>query len=98
MAMTLCELRWLRSLLRNIHVKINCPTILHCDRQAAICFATNPVFYELTNHIEICCHFVRSTFQEGFISLCYIRSELQHADYLYQSTSSYTLSIFSSQI
>ncbi|KAI5673435.1 hypothetical protein M9H77_13799 [Catharanthus roseus] len=82
MAMTLCELKWLSILLRDLHVSVTCPIPLHCDNQAALHIAENPVFHERTKHIEIDCHFVRDAFQDGFIFPAYIRSEEQPADIL----------------
>ncbi|KAI5670896.1 hypothetical protein M9H77_11260 [Catharanthus roseus] len=82
MAMTLCELKWLSILLRDLHVPVTRPIPLHCDNQAALHIAENPVFHERTKHIEIDCHFVRDAFQEGFIYPAYIRSEEQPADIL----------------
>ncbi|KAI5648573.1 hypothetical protein M9H77_34578 [Catharanthus roseus] len=82
MAMTLCELKWLSILLRDLHVPVTRPIPLHCDNQAALHITANPVFHEHTKHIEIDCHFVRDAFQDGFIYPAYIRSEEQPADIL----------------
>ncbi|KAI5678315.1 hypothetical protein M9H77_09265 [Catharanthus roseus] len=43
MAMTLCELKWLSILLRDLHVPITRPIPLHCDNQAALHIAENPI-------------------------------------------------------
>ncbi|KAI5664580.1 hypothetical protein M9H77_23903 [Catharanthus roseus] len=42
MAMTLCELKWLSILLRDLHVPVTHPIPLHCDNQAALHIAENP--------------------------------------------------------
>lgn len=68
MAMTLCELKWLRQLLNDLHVYVDYSIPLHCDSQGAIYIAANPVFHERTKHIEIDCHFVRDAFQAYLIT------------------------------
>lgn len=82
MAVTLCELKWLRQLLDDLCVSITQPVFLHCDNQAAICIAANLIFHERTKHIEIDCHFVWDTLQAGFITPSYIQSALQLTDIL----------------
>lgn len=52
MAMSVCELKWLSGLLRDLHVSITRPIPLHCDNQAVLHITENPVFLEHTIHIE----------------------------------------------
>lgn len=52
------EVIWLRNLLKCLQVESNSPTIVHCDNQAAIHLAANPVYHERTKHIEVDCHFI----------------------------------------
>lgn len=47
------EIIWLRSMLSCLQVQCNSPTVLHCDNQAAIHIAANPVYHERTKHIEV---------------------------------------------
>lgn len=79
MAMTLCELKWLSSSLRDLYVLFTHPILLHCDNQVALHIVTNHVFHEHTKYIKIDCHFVRDAFQDGFIFPSYIRSAFQPA-------------------
>jgi hypothetical protein len=44
MAATTCELIWLKMLLQDLDVPHSQPMKLYCDNQAALHFATNPVF------------------------------------------------------
>ncbi|KAI5670927.1 hypothetical protein M9H77_11291 [Catharanthus roseus] len=41
MAMALCELKWVRQLLADLHVPVQAPIPLHCDSQAALYIAAN---------------------------------------------------------
>lgn len=80
--LTLCLLKWLSSLLQDLHIKVTCSIFLHYDNQAKLHIASNPVFHECTKHIEIDYHFNRDAFRAGFISPHYLRSKLQSADIL----------------
>jgi len=60
MATTTCELKWLKGILSNLGIDHGKPMIIHCDSQAAMHIAKNPVFHERTKHIEVDCHFVRN--------------------------------------
>lgn len=46
MATTVCELKWLKALLYDLGVSHSGPMRLHCDSQAALHIAANPVFHE----------------------------------------------------
>ncbi|GKV14238.1 hypothetical protein SLEP1_g25140 [Rubroshorea leprosula] len=80
MASTISELLWLKGLLKILGVDTSQPMQLHCDNQAAIHIATNPVFHERTKHIELDCHFIRHWIQVGLIKTSHVRSNLQVAD------------------
>jgi len=85
MTTTTWEIVHVRRLLANFGVFLIHPTPLTCDNQSAIKIATNPVFHERTKHIEIDCYFTRQYFTLGTISLPYIRSEDQIADFFMKS-------------
>jgi len=56
---TTCELQRLIYLLCDLHISCgNCP-VLYCDNQSALHIVANPVFHEMTKHLEIDCHIVR---------------------------------------
>lgn len=80
MAVTTCEIVWLRWLLADMGVHISVPTPPHCDNKSAVQIANNSVFHERTKHIEIDCHFTRHHLQLGTISLPFVSSSLQIAD------------------
>ncbi|XP_035832453.1 ABC transporter C family member 4-like [Helianthus annuus] len=80
MALTTCEIVWLRWLLADMGINISQPTPLHCDNKSAMQIAKNSIFHERTKHIEIDCHFTRQHLQRGTISLPFVPSALQIAD------------------
>ncbi|CAL2241017.1 unnamed protein product [Prunus armeniaca] len=80
MAHATCEITWLRYLLQDFQVNIQEPDVLHCDNQAALHIATNPVFHERTKHIELDCHLVREKIQFGMITAAYTPSSHQLVD------------------
>ena len=46
MAHTSCELMWIKHLLEELRFVMKLPMTMHCDNQAAIYIASNPVFHE----------------------------------------------------
>ena len=79
MANATSEVVWIRNLL--ISLGLNVPTAqLHCDNQAAIHIAHNPVFHARTKHIEVDCHFVRERILSGIITPHYTPTTEQLAD------------------
>ncbi|CAL8999399.1 unnamed protein product [Prunus brigantina] len=82
MASTCCELSWLRCLLQDLQLTHSEPVTLHCDNQATLHIADNPVFHERTRHIEMDCHFIRDKIQDGSIVTKHVSSSQQVADIL----------------
>ncbi|CAL1391854.1 unnamed protein product [Linum trigynum] len=80
MASTVSEVVWLRFLLTEFGVPQPCPTPLHCDNQATLHIAANPVFHERTKHVEMDCYFVRERVVSKEIAPVKIGSSSQLAD------------------
>ncbi|XP_031493242.1 uncharacterized mitochondrial protein AtMg00810-like [Nymphaea colorata] len=76
MALTTCELIWLKALLKDLGIVHKEPMTLFCDNQAAMHIAANPVFHERTKHIKIDCHVVRN----GDIQTQFVSTTKQVAD------------------
>ncbi|XP_074300939.1 secreted RxLR effector protein 161-like [Silene latifolia] len=81
------ELAWLSRLLKELEVPNIQAIPVKCDSQAAIHIAKNPVFHERTKHIDLDCHFVREKLLEGLISLSYVPTKQQPADFFTKSLS-----------
>lgn len=80
MAIGRCELKSLKGLLQLLGVTHDEPMHLHCDSQAALHIATNPIFHEWTKHIEVNYHFVHDKIQQANIATCYVRTTNQLAN------------------
>nr|GMD47282.1 uncharacterized protein LOC109158084 [Ipomoea batatas] len=75
-----CELQWITSLLRDMHVNSANPVVVYCDNKSAIAIAENHVFHERTKHIDIDCHTIRQRIIQGLIKLLSVSSLNQVAD------------------
>ena len=53
---------------------------LICDNQAALHIASNPVFHEMTKHMEVDCHFIREKTASGCVATNFINSNDQLVD------------------
>ena len=76
------EMTWLIRLLEELGVHSLKPVTLYCDNHSAIHIGRNPVFHELTKHIEVDCHFTRDKVLEGLLQLSYLPTLEQLANVL----------------
>ena len=79
-ALSLCEMMWLKSLLKELRLLRNETMILHCDNIAAINIANNLVQFDRTKHVEIDRFFIKEKLNCGVLRLEYIKSCSQLAD------------------
>lgn len=52
---------WLRQLLSDMGHDQTEPTFMYCDNGRSIAIVHNPVFHDITKHIEIDCQFIGSS-------------------------------------
>ena len=75
MALSLCELLWLRIILEDLKIVVNEPMRLFCDNQLVISIAHNPVQHDMIKHIEINWHFIKEKLEKGIIQIPYVPYE-----------------------
>ena len=80
MALGICELMWLKGLLRELQVNLENPMRLYCDNKAAVSIAHNLVQHNKTKHVEIDRYFIKEKIDSGLICTLFIASKLQLAD------------------
>ena len=76
------EAVWLRKILVGLFGHISEPAMIHCDNQSCVQMLVNPVFHEMSNHIEIRYHFIHDMVQKSAVKLQYIPTDDQTTDVL----------------
>ncbi|PRQ43270.1 putative RNA-directed DNA polymerase [Rosa chinensis] len=87
MAHGVCELLWLRNLLRDLGFKLESTMQLYCDNKAAIDISQNPVQHDRTKHVEVDRHFIKEKLDAKIISFPFVPTEEQLADILTKGVS-----------
>src|SRR3954470_8938294 len=82
MAVSLCEMLWIKFLLKEPWQFRGGPLELWCDNKSAISIANNPVQHDRTKHVEIDRFFIKEKLNSGILKLNYVKSEDQLADCL----------------
>ena len=80
MALTTCELIWLKHLLQELRFGNDEQMKFICDNQAALHISSILVFHEMIKHIEVDCHFIKKKIASGCISTSFVNSNDQLAD------------------
>ena len=82
LALRICELIWLKSLMCELRMPLMIPMKLYCDNKATISIAYNPVQHDRTKHAEIDQHFIKEKIEVRLINLSHVSLSNQVADIL----------------
>src|SRR3954466_4801519 len=88
MADSTLEIHWLGDFLSDIGISVETPIPMHCDNKSAIDIVSNPVFHNRTKHIDVDCHITRQAYEKKIISLPYMPSSFQLADFFTKAQTS----------
>ena len=88
MALGVCELLWLRNILRDLGIKPQETMKLYCDNTSAIAIAHNPIQHDRTKHVEVDRHFIKEKLDAGIITFPFVKSEDQLANVLTKALAS----------
>lgn len=80
MSQGICELIWIKILLRDLKLGTPETMRLYCDNKAAISIAHNPVQHDRTKHVEIDRHFIKEKLNSGVICTPFVKTSEQLAD------------------
>ena len=81
-SMASCDTVWLRKLFSELFGFTLDTTVILCDNQSGIRLSENPVFHDLSQHIDIRYHYIRDMVQKGAIRLQHINTDERVADIL----------------
>ena len=81
------EIIWLRNLFREMHLDLFLPTKLKCDNTSSMKLAFNPVFHKRTKHIMVKFQYLVEQLKDNEITLEYVKSALNLADFFTKSLS-----------
>jgi hypothetical protein len=76
------EAVWLRKLMSGLFQERLETIAIHCDNKSCLKLTENPIFHDISKHIEMKYHFIRDMVQRHTIKLQYIRTDEKIADIL----------------
>jgi hypothetical protein len=88
MSKGICELLWLRKLMKELGYPTCKEISLFCDNKAAIAIAQNPVQHDRIKHIEVDRYFIKENLETKTINFPFVKSSQQLADILTKSVPS----------
>jgi len=76
-ATSTCQSSWLSNIMTQIGFNLDVPITIYVDNVSAINLAKNPIFHQISKHIDIRYHFLRDQVGKNMIKLEYCISEDQ---------------------
>ena len=84
----LCEILWIKGLLKELGYPMETEIKMYCDNKAAITIANNPVQHDRTKHVEANRHLIKQKLEEKIVIFPFVKSEDQLTDILTKTVSS----------
>ena len=91
MAHGVCELIWIKRVLKELKIEFEEPMRLYCDNKSTISIAHNHVYHDRTKHMEVDRHFIKEKLDGDIISIEYVPTSYQLADLLTKGPTEQTL-------
>nr|GEW34833.1 retrovirus-related Pol polyprotein from transposon TNT 1-94 [Tanacetum cinerariifolium] len=70
----ICELLWIRRILRDLGIELTKPVKLYCDNESAVKIANNPIQHDRTKNVEIDRHFIKDHLEKRTVELPHVAS------------------------
>lgn len=67
----ICEVLWLKRLLKELKISMALTIKVYCDNKSTIAIAHNLFSFDRTKYVEIDKHFIRSKIDNGIICMFY---------------------------
>ena len=78
----ICEILWLKILLKEPRIESELPLRIFYDNKTAISIAHNPVHHDYTKHVEVDRHFIKEKIDDGTSTVTYVPTSQQTVDIL----------------
>ena len=91
MSVGICELLWIKSLLKDIGYEQKVAMKLYCDNKSTIEIANNPVQHDYTKYVKIDRHVIEEKIEDGINVFPFVKSEQQLDDMLTKAVASKAL-------
>ena len=71
----LCEILWIKGLLKELGYLMETEIKMYCDNKATIAIANNPVQHDRTKHLKVDRHFIKQKLDEKTVIFSFVKSE-----------------------
>jgi len=84
----LCEILWIKELLKELGYPMEIEIKMYRDNKVAIVIANNLVQHDRTKHVKVDRHFIKQKLNEKTVIFSFVKSEDQLVDILTKTVSS----------